>query len=202
MTQCSSSLPSLFLLFLAPRYLWHTLSFDQNTLNVPRASDVSVCNNTELAFLPKPCSKIKRHQSLKGIHDPFLSPSLCGLSPHSHFHLKESNPPPPFLSWNGQNKKMRVVKLPWAVPPHQDPPHILYCWLRLCFYPTIMSDECLLSKRSWYFMLTKNFKKEKKDSCKHTSWTESTHSARSLMINNNRKLQELTKFNITYAYRY
>lgn len=72
---------------------WHTLSFDQNRLNTACASDVSACNYTEQAVLSKPCLKIKTCQSQGDAGDLFLSPALCGLSPHSHLHLKESNPP-------------------------------------------------------------------------------------------------------------
>lgn len=44
-------------------------------------------------FLLKPRLKIKTRQSLEDVRDPSLSPSLSGLSPYSHLHLKESNPP-------------------------------------------------------------------------------------------------------------
>lgn len=74
---------------------WRTLSFDQNTLNTACASNVSACNYTEQAFLSKPCLRIKTCQSQEDAHDLFLSPALCGLSPYSHLHLKESDPPSP-----------------------------------------------------------------------------------------------------------
>lgn len=92
----SASLPSLpfsSFYFAWLRGAWHTLSFDRRTLNTACALHVSVCNYTEQAFLSKPCSKIKTCQSQGDVHDLFLSPALCGLSPYSHLHLKESNPP-------------------------------------------------------------------------------------------------------------
>lgn len=90
MTHSSPSLP-FFCSWL--RATWHIFSFDQDTLNTACASDASACNRTEWAPLWKPDLKIQTRESLKGVHDLFLSPSFCGLSPYSHLHLKESNPP-------------------------------------------------------------------------------------------------------------
>lgn len=129
------------------------LALIQTQLNTACASDVSACDYTERAFLSKPHLKMKRRQTLEAVHDPFLSPSLRGFSPYSHLHLKESNPPS-FC----HDKKMRVVRLHWALPPRQDPPRMSTVDCLSGFSPPSMSEKRLMSQRLWCPLLLTLFK--------------------------------------------